>query len=52
MRVPLAKPVGLGAVPDMSWLKAELLAWAIDRGLPVVESMTKAEILAVISAAS
>ena len=44
---------GLGAsVPSADWLKADLLAYALDRGLAVSESMTKAQILAVIEAAS
>lgn len=49
MSVPPSE--GLGAVPGLSWLKADLLAYALDLGLPVIESMTKPEILAAIEAA-
>ena len=51
MLAPLDEGLG-AAVPSADWLKADLLAYARDLGLAVSESMTKAQILAVIEAAS
>jgi len=38
--------------PDMSWLKADLLAYAQERDLAVTEANTKAQIIAAIEEAA
>ena len=50
MLAPLDEGLG-AAVPSLDWLKADLLVYALDLGLEVSGSMTKAQILAVIEAA-